>query len=281
MCGISGLVNCGDRETLAHMTHVQAHRGPDDAGLWEQRFPDGSYVGLGSRRLSIIIPPAGTCPCATKTERSGLPTTVRFTILPNYAAIWRGRAMDSHQETDTEVIIHLYEQEGPDCVKRLNGMFAFGICDLRSGKPTLFLARDHFGIKPFYYVQQGRRFALRPKSRHCCRFLGSKWRSTKSTPPVLDLPGFPIPRRCSATFSDFRPGITRYYYDQLGIAQYWDLSFPSRGFQFSRSEAELKAEIRERFRRSVEAQISSDVPIGAFLSAGLDSSSIVAMMSRS
>ena len=63
-------------------------------------------------------------------------------------------------DTDTEVILHLYEEEGPDCVKRLNGMFAFAICDLRSGTPTLFVARDHFGVKPFYYFHQGKRLAF-------------------------------------------------------------------------------------------------------------------------
>ena len=161
MCGINGLVNCGDSETLVRMTRVQAHRGPDDVGVWERRFPDGSYVGLGSRRLSIIdLSPSGHMPMCNEDR------TVWITYngeIYNFAELRHELQNKGHRfvsDTDTEVIVHLYEEDGSDCVKRLNGMFAFGICDLRSGKPVLFLARDHFGIKPFYYVQQGRRFAF-------------------------------------------------------------------------------------------------------------------------
>jgi asparagine synthase (glutamine-hydrolysing) len=283
MCGISGLVNCGDRETLARMTEVQAHRGPDDAGLWEQKFPDGSYIGLGSRRLAVIdLSTSGHMPMCNEDR------TVWITYngeIYNFAELRRDLAMKGHRfasETDTEVIIHLYEQDGPDCVKRLNGMFAFGICDLRSGRPTLFVARDHFGIKPFYYVHQGRRFAfaseikallqvpgveaeIDPKALH--QYLTFLWVPDPTTifRDILKLP--------AGHYALLRNG-------QLEVTQYWDLKFPSEGFQFSRSEADLKDEIRERFRRSVEAQMISDVPIGAFLSAGLDSSSIVAMMAQ-
>jgi len=161
MCGISGVVNCGDRETLARMTHVQAHRGPDDSGLWERKFPDGSYIGLGSRRLAILdLTAVGHMPMCNEDR------TVWITYngeIYNFAELRRELESKGHRfasHTDTEVIVHLYEQEGPDCVKRLNGMFAFAICDLRSATPTLFVARDHFGIKPFYYFHDGARFAF-------------------------------------------------------------------------------------------------------------------------
>ena len=134
------------------MTHVQAHRGPDDSGLWDRKFPDGSYIGLGSRRLAILdLSPLGHMPMCNEDR------TVWITYngeIYNFAELRhelesKGHRFASH--TDTEVIIHLYEQEGTDCVKRLNGMFAFAICDLRAATPLLFVARDHFGIKPFYY----------------------------------------------------------------------------------------------------------------------------------
>ena len=161
MCGINGLVNCGDKETLARMTSVQAHRGPDDSGVWERRFPDGSYVGLGSRRLAIIdLSASGHMPM--RNEDGSVWITYNGEIY-NFRELRRELQSKGHHftsETDTEVVLHLYEEEGPDCVKRLNGMFAFAICDLRSGSPTLFLARDHFGVKPFYYCHQGRRFAF-------------------------------------------------------------------------------------------------------------------------
>jgi asparagine synthase (glutamine-hydrolysing) len=283
MCGINGIVNCGDRETLARMTQVQAHRGPDDSGLWDRKFPDGSYIGLGSRRLAILdLSPLGHMPMAN--ENRTLWLTYNGEIY-NFAELRselesKGHRFASH--TDTEVILRLYEQEGPDCVKRLNGMFAFAICDLRSGTPTLFMARDHFGVKPFYYFHQGDRFAfaseikallqvpgieaeLDPESLH--QYLTFLWVPDPKTMfrRILKLP--------AGHYAILRNG-------ELNLTQYWDLTFPSADQTYTRSEDDLAEEIRERFRRSVEAQMISDVPIGAFLSAGLDSSSIVAMMSR-
>src|SRR5205807_1351289 len=281
MCGINGLVNCGDGETLARMTHVQAHRGPDDSGSWERTFPDGSYIGLGSRRLAILdLSPLGHMPMCNEDR------TVWITYngeVYNFAELRReleskGHRFSSH--TDTEVILRLYQEEGPDCVKRLNGMFAFAICDLRSGSPTLFMARDHFGIKPFYYFHRGRRFGfaseikgllqipeleaeLDPQSLH--QYLTFLWVPDPKTMfrHITKLP--------AGHYAILRNG-------ELRIQQYWDLTFPTVDHRYTGCEADLSEEVRERFRKSVEAQMVSDVPIGAFLSAGLDSSSIVAIM---
>jgi len=161
MCGISGLVNWGDRETLERMTAIQAHRGPDDAGVWGRRFSDGTYVGLGSRRLAIIdLSPGGHMPMCNADR------TIWITYngeIYNFRELRRELQSKGHSfasDTDTEVVLRLYEEEGPECVRRLNGMFAFGICDLRSGMPTLFLARDHFGVKPLYYAQSERGLAF-------------------------------------------------------------------------------------------------------------------------
>src|SRR5882762_363431 len=283
MCGISGVVNCGDRETLSRMTRVQAYRGPDDSGLWDRTFPDGSYIGLGSRRLAILdLSAVGHMPMCNEDR------TVWITYngeIYNFAELRReleskGHSFASH--TDTEVIIHLYEQEGPDCVKRLNGMFAFAICDLRSGSPTLFVARDHFGVKPFYYFYQGERFAfasevkallqvpgiepeIDPESLH--QYLTFLWVPDPKTMfrRILKLP--------AGHYATLRDG-------KLKLTQYWDLAFPAASHSYPRSHGELVEEVRDRFSRSVRAQMVSDVPIGAFLSAGLDSSSIVAMMRR-
>jgi asparagine synthase (glutamine-hydrolysing) len=283
MCGISGVVNCGDRETLARMTRVQAHRGPDDSGLWDRQFPDGSYIGMGSRRLAILdLSPVGHMPMCN--EDRSVWITYNGEIY-NFAELRREFELKGHRfnsHTDTEVLLHLYEREGPDCVKRLNGMFAFAICDLRSGTPTLFMARDHFGVKPFYYFHEGKRFAfaseikallqvpgieaeLDPASLH--QYLTFLWVPDPKTMfrSILKLP--------AGHYATLRNG-------ELKITQYWDLTFPPASQTYIRSEADLAADIRWRFRRSVEAQMVSDVPIGAFLSAGLDSSSIVAMMCR-
>ncbi len=283
MCGISGVVNCGDRETLVRMTQVQAHRGPDDSGIWDRRFPDGSYIGLGSRRLAILdLSPVGHVPMCNEDRNVWI--TYNGEIY-NFAELRtelesKGHRFASH--TDTEVIIHLYEQEGPDCVKRLNGMFAFAICDLRSGSPTLFVARDHFGVKPFYYFRAGDRFAFASEVKALLQVPGIQAElDPQSLHQYLTFLWVPDPRTMfrqivklpAGHYAILRKG-------EFAIKQYWDLTFPASDQTYERSEADLVEETRERFRRSVEAQMVSDVPIGAFLSAGLDSSSIVAMMRR-
>ncbi|HTC48104.1 MAG TPA: asparagine synthase (glutamine-hydrolyzing) [Candidatus Aquilonibacter sp.] len=283
MCGIAGLVNFGDRQILARMTHVQAHRGPNDSGLWERRFSDGSYIGLGSRRLAILdLSADGHMPMCNEDG------TVWITFngeIYNFAELRRELKSKGHRfasNTDTEVVIHLYEQEGADCVQRLRGMFAFAICDLRSGKPELFLARDHFGVKPFYYVHRGSKLAFASEVKALLevpqiaaemdleslhQYLTFLW---VPEPKTMFKGIFKLPAGHCATFCD----------GELKIRQYWDLSFPLAHAQYPRSDADLAEEIRERFRQSVEGQMVSDVPIGAFLSAGLDSSSIVEMMCK-
>jgi asparagine synthase (glutamine-hydrolysing) len=283
MCGISGLANCGDQETLRRMTSVQAHRGPDDSGLWERRFPDGSYIGLGSRRLAIIdLSANGHMPMCN--EDGSVWITYNGEIY-NFAELRRELQSKGHRfasNTDTEVVIHLYEEEGPDCVKRLNGMFAFAVCDLRSGIPTLFLARDHFGVKPFYYFHQGRRFAFGSEIKALLEVPGIEAElDAESLHQYLTFLWVPDPKTMFRGIYKLPAGHYALFHDgQLSISKYWDLTFPAADVPYGRSEEDLAEEIRQRFRSSVRAQSISDVPIGAFLSAGLDSSSIVAMMSQ-
>ena len=133
MCGISGVVNCGDRETLVRMTRVQAHRGPDDSGVWDRRFPDRTYVGLGSRRLAILdLSPLGHMPMCNENRTIWITYNGEIYNFAELRAELEGKGDRFVSHTDTEVILHLYEREGADCVKRLNGMFAFAICDVRS-----------------------------------------------------------------------------------------------------------------------------------------------------
>ena len=185
-------------------------------------------------------------------------------------------------ESDTEVVLHLYEEEGPDCVKRLNGMFAFAICDLRSGTPSLFVARDHFGVKPFYYAHQGDRFAFASEIKALLQVPGIDAElDPEALHQYLTFLWVPDPGTMFRGIQKLPAGHYAVFRDgQLKLTRYWDLSFPSADASYAKSEDELAEEIRERFRRSVESQMISDVPIGAFLSAGLDSSSIVAMMAQ-
>ena len=282
MCGISVLVNWGDRETLARMCDVQSHRGPDDWGVWDRKFPDGCCVGLGSRRLSIIdLSASGHMPMCN--EGGTVWITYNGEIY-NFRDLRRELASKGHRfisETDTEVLIHLYEQEGPDCVRRLNGMFAFAICDLRGSKPLVFMARDHFGIKPFYYVQQGGRLACASEIKALLEVPGIDAEiDYQALHQYLTFLWVPDPRTMFRGVLKLPAGHYAVWRDgKLEITQYWDLTLPALDTEFPKSEAELLDEVRNRFRRSVESQMVSDVPLGAFLSAGLDSSSIVAMMS--
>jgi asparagine synthase (glutamine-hydrolysing) len=281
MCGIAGLANCGDRDVLGRMTHVQAHRGPDGSGLWERRFPDGSYVGLGSRRLAILdLSADGHMPMCNEDRTVWITYNGEIYNFAELRCELQNKGHHFASNTDTEVVIHLYEQEGADCVHRLRGMFAFAICDLRSGRPELFLARDHFGVKPFYYAHHGRKLAFASEVKALLhvpeieaeidleslhQYLTFLW---VPDPKTMFRGIYKLPAGHCATFRD----------GEMKIRQYWDLTFPTADANYPRSEADLADEVCERFRRSVEAQMVSDVPIGAFLSAGLDSSSIVAMM---
>ncbi len=289
MCGISGLVNCGDRETLARMTNVQTHRGPDDSGLWERHFPDGGYIGLGSRRLAILdLSADGHMPMSNEDG------TVWITYngeIYNFADLRRelegkSNAHRFRSHTDTEVVLHLYEAYGPDrfkdCLNRLNGMFALAICDLRGPSPKLFLARDHFGIKPLYYCERGGKLAFASEVKALLEVPGIEARmSMEALDKYLTFLWVPDPLTMFEGILKLPAGhYAKWQGGEFNIEQYWDLTFPPAEHRFERTEADLADEIRERFCASVERQMVSDVPIGAFLSAGLDSSGIVAAMAR-
>ncbi|MFZ1917402.1 MAG: asparagine synthase (glutamine-hydrolyzing) [Terriglobales bacterium] len=297
MCGISGLVNSAgnssDSQTLARMTAVQVHRGPDDFGLWERRFPDGTYIGLGSRRLAILdLTPDGHMPmCNEKTSNprtSNEDGSVWITYngeIYNFADLRRELEAKGHRfrsHTDTEAVIHLYEEYGADCLNRLNGMFAFAICDLRGASPKLFLARDHFGIKPLYYSARPGKLAFASEIKALLEVPGIDARmNMEALHQYLTFLWVPDPETMFEGIHKLEAGhYAIWQQGEFKIEQYWDQTFPPKDHRFERNETDVQQEIRERFCASVEEQMVSDVPIGAFLSAGLDSSSIVAAMAR-
>jgi asparagine synthase (glutamine-hydrolysing) len=283
MCGIAGLANCGDREVLSRMNHVQSHRGPDDSGLWERRFPDGSYIGLGSRRLAILdLSAGGHMPMCNRDRSIWLTYNGEIYNFADLRRQLQSKGHDFVSNTDTEVLLHLYEREGPACLNKLNGMFAFAICDLRSGQPELFLARDHFGVKPLYYSHRGNKLAFASEIKALLQVPGiDAEMDLESLHQFLTFLWVPDPKTMFRGIYKLPAGHYAILRDgEFNIHQYWDLRFPPASATYSRTEADLADEVRERFRHSVEQQMISDVPIGAFLSAGLDSSSIVAMMCR-
>jgi asparagine synthase (glutamine-hydrolysing) len=292
MCGISGLVNLGNQEALARMNAVQAHRGPDDSGLWERQFPDGTWIGLGTRRLAILDLSAdghmpmsnGLTPASASNEDASVWITFNGEIY-NFVDLRRELESKGHRfrsHTDTEVVVHLYEEFGIDCLHRLNGMFAFAICDLRAASPKLFLARDHFGVKPLYYFEQAGKLAFASEIKALLEVPGIVARmNMEALDQYLTFLWVPDPTTIFEGIRKLEAGhYALWQRGQFHIQQYWDLTFPQANHSFDRTEPDLACEIRERFRASVEQQMVSDVPIGAFLSAGLDSSSIVAAMAR-
>ena len=288
MCGISGLVNCGDREDArSRMTNVQTHRGPDDAGSGSAIFPDGGTSGWEAAALAILdLSADGHMPMSER----GWPVWITYNgEIYDFADLRReleGKGTSFRSHTDTEVIVHLYEEYGPDrlkdCLNRLNGMFALAICDLRASTPTLFLARDHFGTKPLYYCERGEKIAFASELKALLEVPGIEaTMSMDALDQYLTFLWVPDPLTMFEGIFKLPAGhYAVWERDEFKIEQYWDLTFPPANHRFERTEADLADEVRERFCASVERQMVSDVPIGAFLSAGLDSSSIVAAMSR-
>ena len=281
MCGIAGLVNWGDRETLARMTDIQVHRGPDDHGVWETRSEKDDWIGLGSRRLSILdLSPAGHMPMSTADGQFTITYNGEVYNSPQLRRELESKGYRFRSNGDTEVVLYLYQEYGPNCVHHLNGMFAIAIWD--NARQQLFLARDHFGIKPLYYSHEGPRLAFASEAKALLQvrdlprrlnytalqlYLSFLW----VPDPLTMFDGiYKLPAGHYAIFKD----------GALSIVPYWDLSFPDARHSFTGGEAELATELRDRFTASVHAQMLSDVPLGAFLSAGLDSSSILAAMAN-
>jgi asparagine synthase (glutamine-hydrolysing) len=281
MCGIVGTINWGDSQSLARMNNSQAHRGPDDHGAWDTRLPDGSYVGLGSRRLAILdVSPAGRMPMSTDDGR--LTITYNGEVY-NYPALRReleAKGYRFRSRSDTEAVLYLYQEYGAASVIRLNGMFAFAIWD--DERKELFIARDHFGIKPLYYCHQDSRFAFASEIKALLQLPDAPRRiNLQALHQYLTLLWVPDPLTMFDGILKLPAGHYGLYRDaHLQLEQYWDLKFPPSGYDFKASAADLAADLRHRFINCVKAQMLSDVPLGSFLSAGLDSSSIVAAMAQ-
>jgi len=277
-------MNWGDSDILARMTDVQAYRGPDDRGVWHKELPGGDWVGLGSRRLAILdLSPAGHMPMSNPEGTVWITYNGEIYNFPELRTGLEEKGYRFRSRSDTETILNLYLERGKECVHDLSGMFAFAICDLRNDDPHLFLARDHFGIKPLYYCHRGRKFAFASEIKSllelpdCPRELDFEALHQYLTflwvpdPRTMFKGIFKLPAGHSAIF---RKG-------NFEITRYWDLSFPKAGHRFSITEDDAALEVRDRFTKAVKRQMISDVPVGAFLSAGLDSSSIVAAMAKS
>ncbi len=281
MCGIAGLVNMGNPAVLKDMTARLAHRGPDDRGVWDGKTAGDAYLGLGSRRLSILdLSAAGHMPMVSG---DGSVIIVYNGEIYNHPELRESLEKKGHRfrsGSDTETLLCSYLEYGPDCVRHLNGMFAFAVWD--RDRQRLLLARDHFGIKPLYYYHRGDGLAFASEFKAFKAVPGIPF---EIRPEALDryftFLWVPEPDTLVKDIHKLPPGhMAVYENNTLDIRRYWTLKIPPEGTIKAVPEAELQAELRRRFENTVRAQMLSDVPVGAFLSAGLDSSSIVAMMAR-
>jgi asparagine synthase (glutamine-hydrolysing) len=273
VCGIAGLLHCGDQESLARMTDVQSHRGPDDAGL--EWFP-ATRSGLGHRRLSIIdLSPAGHQPMPN--DDGTLWITFNGEVY-NYQDVRRelvGRGYAFRSGSDTEVILKAYQEWGPGSLERLNGMFAFAVYDSRSDE--LFAARDRLGIKPFYYHHDGERFAFASEIK---ALLASGLVDARPDLVALHTPArFQVSPRTGVEGVWKLPAghYLRLRGGRLELTRYWQLR-PREDHTVSLEQA--AETLDSLLRDSVRLQMIADVPVGAYLSGGLDSSLVTAIMKR-
>ena len=286
MCGIVGILNLRpaasavDEKILVRMRDAMTHRGPDSAGVWISK---DKTVGLGHRRLSIIdLSPAGHQPMSNEDG------TVWITFngeIYNHLALRKELESKGHRyrsHSDTETIVHAYEEWGVDAVKKIDGMFAFAIWD--SNKRTLWLARDRMGKKPLYFTEFDGRFAFASEikailehpsvKREICEEALWHYLSFAVPPaPLTMFKGiFKLPPGTHMELAlgegDARWSFTEYWRPWLPT------DAPPRTFD------EYADELREKLQESVRRRLMSDVPFGVFLSGGVDSSANVALMSR-
>lgn len=280
MCGIAGIFHLEtakpvDPARLKSMTNSMGHRGPDGSGIWT-----APGVGLGHRRLSIVDLEGGAQPMTTKDEAQ----VITFNgMIYNFAEIKAELETLGHvfeTSCDTEVILYAYRQWGAECLNRFNGMFAFAIYDQRTRQ--LFMARDRLGVKPLFYasVSDG---SIIFGSELKALLANPLLRRAPNTRAVDDYLAFGyVPDQTSLLKGIKKLPAGHYLLLQQGKAdpspvQYWDIDFSQRD---NRSRADLEDELVSLLKASITSRMVADVPLGAFLSGGVDSSTVVALMSE-
>ena len=276
MCGIAGFVGQGTVEDLGRMTDALAHRGPDDRGLW----CDGAKrVFLGHRRLAIIDVEGGRQPMWTLDGKLGI---VFNGEIYNFAEL-RGelehlghRFVTDH--SDTEVLLHGYRQWGAGLTARLNGMWAFALYDAAAG--TLFCSRDRFGKKPFYYTLQDGTFAFASELAALTRHHAI--RATVSRRSLQKYFGYgyiPAPHSLYSEISKLPAGCSLVFSladRSVKVASYWQFVLEPCEARPDGAEERWAEELRHLLARAVGRRLVSDVPLGVFLSGGVDSSAVAA-----
>ncbi len=259
---------------LERMADALAHRGPDSSGYYLR-----GGAGFGFRRLSLIDLEGGGQPIFNE---DGSVALVCNGEIFNYRELRRGLVDKGHRfrtDTDVEVLVHLYEEHGVGFLNLLNGQFAFAIHDAR--RRLLFLARDHFGICPLYYTTAGGAFVFASEVKAILAHpLARRGVDLTGLDQVLTLPGLVSPRTMFEGVRSLPPGHYAVVREgDVQVREYWDLDYPADGeLEYELTEEEYVARLRELLTRSVELRLHADVPVGFYLSGGLDSSLIAALI---
>ncbi len=286
MCGICGLIYLDGRPIvrglIKDLTDTLRHRGPDEEGYYLNpralgRGETGPSVALGHRRLSIIDLASGKQPLPNEDQTVWIVFNGEIYNFQGLRAELQKRGHKFHTRSDTETILHAYEEWGEDCVERLRGMFAFAIWDER--KKRLFLARDRLGIKPlYYYLDPGKfLFASEIKAILAERNVPREI-NLEALADYLSLLYVPAPKSMFRNIFKLPPGhILIFSPEGIKIRQYWDLDFSQVE---ERSEEEWAEALLEKLTEAVKIRLIAEVPLGAFLSGGVDSSAVVAIMAQ-
>lgn len=281
MCGLAGFIDTRyefkpDWELLVRMTDKLVHRGPDSAGYFVDH-----YVALGFRRLSIIDLESGDQPIYNE---DGSVVLLCNGEIFNYLELKKVLIQKGHTfrtKSDVEVLLHLYEEHGIDFLDKINGQFAFLIYDRKNR--LVFLARDHFGINPLYYTIVNGLFIFASEIKAILEHPQvPREVDLTGLDQTLSFPGLVSPRTMFKGIESLKSG---HYIivenGEIAVREYWDLDYPplSAG-SISKSENEYVDELKDLLTRSVEYRLQSDVPVGFYLSGGLDSSLLGALISQ-
>ncbi|WP_343672293.1 asparagine synthase (glutamine-hydrolyzing) [Chitinophaga sp.] len=281
MCGIVGIFDktrqrLVNRQYLEKMTSCLLHRGPDDEG-----YVIHNSTGLGFRRLSIIDLSGGRQPMYNE---DGTLALVCNGEIYNYKELRREMIQKGHRfasDCDVEVILHLYEEEGTGFIKRLNGQFAFAIFDMK--KDCLITARDQVGIAPLFYTTVNDYFLFSSEIKALLQYPGiRKEVNLTCLDQILSFPGYVSPATMFKDIHSLKPG-HYLYVDRHGMSchEYWDIKFTAREDQLNlHSEQYYVDQLEELLLQAVKYRLHADVPVGFYLSGGLDSSLIAAMIHR-
>lgn len=281
MCGIAGYLDLrwqrpADERLLAAMVRTLKHRGPDDEGI----YANGA-VGLAMRRLSIVDVAGGRQPIANE---DGSIVLVCNGEIFDYAALRERLAGRGHRfgtRTDVEVLLHLYEEQGIECLAELNGQFAFALYD--SNVRRLYLGRDRFGICPLHYAVFGDTLLFGSEIKAILRHPAAEKRvDLRGLDQLLSFAGTVSPVTMFAGISSVPPGkyVTVNGSGSVSTHEYWDLDYPVAAGAPAADEEALAKELGEALERAVRRRLQGEVPVGLYLSGGLDSALIGSLMRR-